>query len=94
MLWRIDLVDAACDGGDSAGVHRSRMRLAIDPARHARNNDIARLTQIPRQIPRHPSSGSRRIPRADHRDGRAVQQVAIAPHCDNGRRRIDCRKAR
>ena len=75
--------------GDGAGLHRRRMRLAIDAARHAGDDDIAGLAQIARQVARHAPAGCGGVARADHGDGGQVQQVAPAAHGDHRRRRVD-----
>ncbi len=60
VLGRIDLVDAACDGGDRAGVHRCSVSFAIDAARHAGDDDVACLGQVSREIARHAAARRRR----------------------------------
>ena len=41
MLGRVDLVDAAGDGGDCAGLEGGGVAFAVDAARHARGDDVA-----------------------------------------------------
>ena len=93
MLGRVDHVDASCEHRDRSRLHRSGVRFAIDTARHAGDDHIARLAQLFRQIARHAAADRRSVARASHGDGGAVQQVAPTAHADQRRRCVDGGKA-
>lgn len=76
MRGRIDLVLAAGEYGDRAGLRAGPMRCGIDAARQPRNNGEAGLHETLRQNLRDLDAGGRRIARADNGDPGAKRNWA------------------
>ena len=94
MLWGINPVDAARHDGDRAARQRCFVGSAIDAARQPGNDREARFGQFAGKQSRQLHAGSRALPRADNRDGRALQKLEVAFDVDHRRRRIDLRQKR
>jgi hypothetical protein len=58
----------------------AKMCRFVNAPREARYDDDAALAQEVAQLPRPPRTVLRRLPGADHGDGRPVQQVEVADH--------------
>ncbi len=79
VLGRIDIVEAAGEHRDGAGVDRRLMRHAVDAARQARGDDEAGAADLVRELACQLGAGRRALPRADDGDGRAAAAGRCRP---------------
>ncbi len=79
---RVVAVDAAAEhgDGDTADVERAAVRLAVDPPRHAADDDEPRRRQLAAERSRHGAAVRGARPRADDRDRGPGKQLRSAPH--------------
>jgi len=89
ILWRIDDIDPARDDPRRSAADRAGMRRGVDPARETGNDKPSRLAEIMRKEPREADRRSARIARADDGDSAPIEQPAISPDDQQGRRGLD-----
>ena len=89
VLGRIDVVEAAGEHGDGAGVDRRLVRHAVDAARQARGDDEAGAADLVRELARQLGAGRRALSRPDDGDGRPQQEGDVALGVEQRRRRLE-----
>ena len=92
MFGRIDVVHTAAQNRDGPGRQGAFVGGGVDAARHARDDDMAGLTQLQRQAARDPLSAGRGDARADDGDAGRVQQFDPTPGPQDRRGRIQRRQ--
>ena len=86
ILGRISHVDTACNNRNRSAIDRSDMCSSIYSSCQARDDRKTRLTQFKRQCPRKTASPGRSVSCTNYCHCRAIQELNLTPHSDNGRR--------
>ena len=89
VLGWIDVVEAAGEHGDGAGVDRRLVRHAVDAARQAGGDDEAGAADLVRELACQLGAGRRALSRPDDGDGRPLQKRDVALGVEQRRRRFE-----